>query len=214
MTQELKLNENGLIPGIAQHHETGQVLMMAYVSPDSLRHTIESNDVWFYSRSRQALWHKGEESGNYLHVKSAWVDCDGDTLLFKVDPVGPACHTGEMSCFFTELEGSQTYSAADPGVGVMEELFAVIKDRQANPTDESYTAKLLASGVGKVAQKVVEEAGEVAIAAAQGKTDELPGEVADLLYHTLTLLAATNTSPKEVWKVLAKRRQGIGLHQS
>ena len=106
------------------------------------------------------------------------------------------------------------YADADPGVGVLEELFAVIKDRQANPTDESYTARLLASGVGKVAQKVVEEAGETAIAAVEGNTTELPGEVADLLYHTLTLLAATNTSPKEVWEVLAKRRQGIGLHQS
>jgi phosphoribosyl-ATP pyrophosphohydrolase/phosphoribosyl-AMP cyclohydrolase len=212
MTQELKLNENGLIPAIAQHHETGQVLMMAYVSPDSLKHTMEGEDVWFYSRSRQALWHKGEESGNYLRVKSTWVDCDGDTLLFKVDPVGPACHTGEISCFFTELEASPTYADADPGVGVLEELFAVIKDRQANPTEESYTAKLIASGVGKVAQKVVEEAGETAIAAAAGKMDELPGEVADLLYHTLTLLAATGTSPKEVWDILAKRRQGIGLH--
>ena len=207
MTQELKLNEVGLIPAIAQHYETGQVLMMAYVSPDSLKRTLEGEDVWFYSRSRQELWHKGEESGNYLRVKSVWADCDGDTLLIKVDPTGPACHTGETSCFFTEVDSAPTYADADPGVGVLEELFAVIKDRQANPTADSYTAKLLASGVGRVAQKVVEEAGETAIAAAEGKVDELPGEVADLLYHTLTLLAAAGTSPKEVWAELHKRRK-------
>ena len=212
MTQELKFNDKGLMPAIAQHYETGQVLMMAYVSPDSLKHTIESNDVWFYSRSRQALWHKGEESGNFLRVKSTWIDCDGDTLLFKVDPVGPACHTGEKSCFFTEFDGSYSFADADLGVGVLEELFVVIKDRQSNPTPDSYTAKLLASGVGKIAQKVVEEAGETAIAAVEGKSDEVHGEVADLLYHILTLLAATNVSPKAVWDELAKRRQGIGLH--
>ena len=212
MTQELKLNDKGLMPAIAQHYETGQVLMMAYVSSDSLKHTIESNDVWFYSRSRQTLWHKGEESGNFLRVKSTWIDCDGDTLLFKVDPVGPACHTGEKSCFFTEFDGSYSFADADLGVGVLEELFVVIKDRQSNPTPDSYTAKLLASGVGKIAQKVVEEAGETAIAAVEGKSDEVHGEVADLLYHILTLLAATNVSPKAVWDELAKRRQGIGLH--
>jgi len=212
VTQELKLNDKGLMPAIAQHFESGQILMMAYVSPDSLKHTIESNDVWFYSRSRQALWHKGEESGNFLRVKSTWLDCDGDTLLFKVDPVGPACHTGEKSCFFTEFEGSFSFAESDLGVGVLEELFVVIKDRQSNPTPGSYTAKLLASGVGKIAQKVVEEAGETAIAAVEGKSDEVRGEVADLMYHILTLLAATNISPKAVWDELAKRRQGIGLH--
>ena len=212
MTQELKFNDKGLMPAIAQHYKTSQVLMMAYVSPDSLKHTIESNDVWFYSRSRQTLWHKGEESGNYLRVKSTWVDCDGDTLLFKVDPVGPACHTGKESCFFTEFNGPFSFTDPDLGVGVIEELFAVIKDRQSNPTPDSYTAKLLASGVGKIAQKVVEEAGETAIAAVEGKSEEVNSEVADLLYHILTLLAATNVSPKAVWDELAKRRQGIGLH--
>ena len=212
MTQELKFNDKGLMPAIAQHYETGQVLMMAYVSPDSLKHTIESNDVWFYSRSRQTLWHKGEESGNYLRVKSTWVDCDSDTLLFKVDPVGPACHTGKESCFFTEFNGPFSFTDPDLGVGVIEELFAVIKDRQSNPTPDSYTAKLLASGVGKIAQKVVEEAGETAIAAVEGKSEEVNSEVADLLYHILTLLAATNVSPQAVWDELAKRRQGIGLH--
>ena len=206
MTIPLKRNENGLIPAIAQDHETGQVLMLAYVSAESLARTLTDGDAWFYSRSRQALWHKGEESGNFLRVKSLQVDCDGDALLMKVDPAGPACHTGAVSCFFTELEAEPSYAESDAGVGVLQELFAVIKDRQANPTAESYTAKLLASGVGRVAQKVVEEAGESAIAAVQGEKEALAGEVADLLYHTLTLLAAAGVSPNEVWAELAKRR--------
>ena len=206
MTIPLKRNENGLIPAIAQDHETGQVLMLAYVSAESLARTLADGDAWFYSRSRQALWHKGAESGNFLRVKSLQVDCDGDALLMKVDPAGPACHTGAVSCFFTELEAEPSYAESDAGAGVLQELFAVIKDRQANPTAESYTAKLLASGVGRVAQKVVEEAGESAIAAAQGEREALAGEVADLLYHTLTLLAAAGVSPNEVWAELAKRR--------
>ncbi|MDE2802253.1 MAG: bifunctional phosphoribosyl-AMP cyclohydrolase/phosphoribosyl-ATP diphosphatase HisIE [Chloroflexota bacterium] len=207
MAIPLRRNENGLIPAIAQHHETGQVLMLAYVSAESLARTLQDGDAWFYSRSRQSLWHKGEESGNYLRVKSLQVDCDGDTVLMKVDPVGPACHTGAVSCFFTELDAEPTYAESDASVGVLEELFAVIKDRQANPTAESYTAKLLQSGVGRVAQKVVEEAGESAIAAAQGEKEALAGEVADLLYHTLTLLAAADVSPRDVWAELAKRRK-------
>ena len=207
MTIPLKRNENGLIPAIAQHHETGEVLMLAYVSAESLARTLRDGDAWFYSRSRQSLWHKGEESGNFLRVKSLQVDCDGDTLLMRVDPTGPACHTGAVSCFFTDLDAEPTYAESEASVGVLEELFAVIKDRQANPTAESYTAKLLQSGVGRVAQKVVEEAGESAIAAVQGEREALPGEVADLLYHTLTLLAAADVSPRDVWAELAKRRR-------
>ena len=207
MSIPLKRNENGLIPAIAQHHETGEVLMLAYVSAESLARTLQDGDAWFYSRSRQSLWHKGEESGNYLRVKSLQVDCDGDTVLMKVDPTGPACHTGAVSCFFTDLEAEPTYAEGDASVGVLEELFAVIKDRQANPSAESYTAKLLQSGVGRVAQKVVEEAGESAIAAAQGEKEALAAEVADLLYHTLTLLAAADVSPRDVWAELAKRKR-------
>ena len=207
MTVPLKRNENGLIPAIAQHHETGEVLMLAYVSAESLARTLQDGDAWFYSRSRKSLWHKGEESGNFLRVKSLLVDCDGDTLLMKVDPVGPACHTGAVSCFFNDLDGEPSYEASEANVGVLEELFAVIKDRQANPTAESYTAKLLQSGIGRVSQKVVEEAGESAIAAVQGEKEALAGEVADLLYHTLTMLAAADVSPRDVWAELAKRRK-------
>jgi phosphoribosyl-ATP pyrophosphohydrolase/phosphoribosyl-AMP cyclohydrolase len=208
MSQEMRLDANGLVPAVVQDDDTGQVLMLAYVSEGSLRRTLEGGNVWFYSRSRDELWQKGETSGNYLRVRSVWADCDGDALLIKASPTGPACHTGETSCFFTPIQEPPATVPAEGGVGILDELFAVIKDRQAaaDPA-ESYTAKLLASGVGRVAQKVVEEAGESAIAAAQGQTEALPGEVADLLYHTLVLLAATGVPPEDVWAELRKRRR-------
>ena len=206
MSAELQLDGNGLIPAIAQDADTGQVLTLGYVSPDSLRRTLESGDVWFYSRSRQELWHKGEVSGNYLRLQSAVADCDGDTLLLQVKPTGPACHTGKPSCFFTPLQELPTFRRQDRGSGILEELFAVIQDRRRDMPAGSYTAELLAQGTGRVAQKVVEEAGESAIAAAEGKKEELAGEVADLLYHALVLLASMDLTPEDVWGELRKRR--------
>jgi phosphoribosyl-ATP pyrophosphohydrolase/phosphoribosyl-AMP cyclohydrolase len=127
--------------------------------------------------------------------------------LLKVQPDGPACHTGQTSCFFTRLEElPQDYEAAEPGSGVLEELFAVIQDRQRELPEGSYTAQLLQEGVGRIAQKVIEEAGETALAAAQGHQDGLPGEVADLLYHLLVLLAAAGVPPSTVWEELRRRR--------
>ena len=207
MSEVLQLDSSGLVPAVIQDDETGQVLTLAYVSEDSLKRTLESGDVWFYSRSRAELWHKGETSGNYLRVRSVWTDCDGDALLIKASPTGPAGHTGEPSCFFTPVQSPPKAVTTEGGAGILEELFAVIKDRQAtaDPT-ESYTARLLASGVGRVAQKVVEEAGESAIAAAQGETEEVAGEVADLFYHTMVLLAASGVRPEDVWAELRKRR--------
>lgn len=204
---KVKLNEQGLVPAIAQDINTGQVLMLGYMNPGSLKRTVEGAQVWFYSRSREDLWHKGEMSGNYLNLKEAWLDCDGDTILLKVEPDGPTCHTGEVSCFYTPMEElPDEYEATESGPGILDELFAVIKDRQKELPEGSYTAELLRSGVGRVAQKVIEEAGEAALAAAQGETENLPKEVADLLYHTLVLLAASGTSPKAVWEELRERR--------
>ncbi|MCZ6535014.1 MAG: phosphoribosyl-AMP cyclohydrolase, partial [Chloroflexi bacterium] len=147
---ELKLDKQGLIPAIAQDINTGQVLMLGYMNPGSLKRTVEGVQVWFYSRSREDLWHKGEVSGNYLNLKEAWVDCDGDTLLLKVVPDGPACHTGNTSCFFTPLEGvpeTEEYLRTDPGSGILDELFAVIQDRKQNMPEGSYTAELLRGGI-------------------------------------------------------------------
>ena len=205
---EIKLNEQGLVPAIAQDANTGQVLMLGYMNPGSLKRTFEENQVWFYSRSREDLWHKGEVSGNYLNLKEAYVDCDTDTILLRVDPDGPTCHTGEVSCFFTKLEGQpDSYQRAEPGSGVLDELFGVIQQRKRDLPEGSYTTKLFNEGVGRIAQKVVEEAGESAIAASQGRTEELPGEIADLLYHALVLLAASDVSPRQVWEELGKRRK-------
>ena len=204
---KVKLNEQGLLPAIAQDANTGQVLMLGYMNPGSLKRTVEGIQVWFYSRSREDLWHKGEVSGNYLNLKEAWLDCDSDTVLLKVDPDGPACHTGETSCFFNLLEGlPEEYEASESGPGILSELFAVIQDRQSEMPEESYTTKLLQGGVGRIAQKVIEEAGETAIAAVQDDKEGLPGEVADLMYHALVLMAGSGIKPQDVWEELRKRR--------
>ena len=204
---KVKLDDQGLVPAIAQDINTGQVLMLGYMNPGSLKRTLEGTQVWFYSRSREDLWHKGEISGNYLNLREAWVDCDGDTILLKVQPDGPACHTGDTSCFFTPMEElPEEYESGETGPRILDEIFAVIKDRQQEMPEDSYTANLLQQGVPRVAQKVIEEAGEAAIAATQGDTDNLPGEIADLLYHSMVLLAAAGLSPQSVWEELRERR--------
>lgn len=205
---KIKLNDKGLVPAIAQDINTGEVLMLGYMNPGSLKRTVEGEQVWFYSRSREDLWHKGELSGNYLNLREAWVDCDADTILLKVEPDGPACHTGEISCFYTKMEEMpEDYESTESGSGILDELFAVIQDRQLEQPEGSYTARLLQEGTARIAQKVIEEAGETAIAAVQGDREGLSGEVADLLYHTLVLLADSGLKPQEIWEVL-RARQG------
>ncbi len=205
---KIKLNDKGLVPAIAQDINTGEVLMLGYMNPGSLKRTVEGEQVWFYSRSREDLWHKGELSGNYLNLREAWVDCDADTILLKVEPDGPACHTGEVSCFYTKMEDMpEDYESTESGSGILDELFAVIQDRQLEQPEGSYTARLLQEGTARIAQKVIEEAGETAIAAVQGDREGLSGEVADLLYHTLVLLADSGLKPQEIWEVL-RARQG------
>jgi phosphoribosyl-ATP pyrophosphohydrolase/phosphoribosyl-AMP cyclohydrolase len=202
-----KLNGQGLIPAIAQDVNTGQVLMLGYMSPGALKRTVEGDQVWFYSRSREELWHKGEVSGNFLNLREAWLDCDGDTILLKVEPDGPTCHTGETSCFFTPMkEVPDEFEAAESGPGILDEVFGVIQERQRDLPEGSYTARLLREGTARIAQKVIEEAGETAISAVHGDNDSLPKEVADLLYHALVLLAATGVSPRAVWHELRERR--------
>ena len=205
---KVKLNEQGLVPAIAQDVNTGNVLMLGYMNPGSIKRTVEGIQVWFYSRSQEDLWHKGEVSGNYLNLREAWLDCDGDTILLKVDPDGPTCHTGNSSCFFTPMEGlPEEYEDTDRGPGVLSELYALVQDRQREMPEGSYTVKLLQEGVGRIAQKVIEEAGETALAAAQGDTEHLPSEIADLMYHTLVLMAASGVKPEQVWQELRERRR-------
>ena len=200
------LDEKGLAPAICQNIETGEVLMLGYVSPGALKRTLEGGEVWFYSRSRSDLWHKGEVSGNYMRIRSASVDCDGDVILLKVVPDGPICHTGEPSCFFTPLEDMPDFEAPEKGPGILEELFSVIQDRKEAMPEGSYTTRLFEEGADRIAQKVIEEAGEAAIAGVKGEREHMAEELADMIYHSLALMAAVGVRPEEVWSELRARR--------
>ena len=203
---QIKLDAQGLVTAICQDASSGKVLMVAHMSPESIARTVETGEMVFYSRSRQELWHKGETSGSYLHVESAQVDCDGDVLLFRVRADGPACHTGAETCFFTPLAGAPGYERAKDGAAVLAELFHTVRQRQQERPEGSYTSSLFESGTARIAQKVGEEGVEVALAAATKDTVNLPGEVADLVYHTLVLLADAGLSPDDVWNELRKRQ--------
>ena len=202
---EVKLDANGLVPAIAQNVNTGEVLMLGYMNPGSLKRTLDGGEVWFFSRSRSDLWHKGEVSGNYMRVKSAAVDCDGDALILQVEPDGPICHTGKPNCFFTPIDELPGFYREQKGPGVLEDLFAVIQDRKREMPQGSYTAQLLDGGSARIAQKVIEEAGEAAIAAVKGEGAQLVEETADLLYHALVLLAVSGARPEDVWQTLRAR---------
>jgi phosphoribosyl-ATP pyrophosphohydrolase/phosphoribosyl-AMP cyclohydrolase len=205
---QVKLNAQGLVTAVCQDADSGKVLMVANMSPESIQRTFETGEMVFYSRTRQELWHKGETSGSYLHVKSAQVDCDGDVLLFQVKADGPACHTGAESCFFTPFESTPTYDRSiGTGAGVLDELFHTIRQRQKDLPDGSYTTTLFKSGTARIAQKVGEEGVETALAAATGDREHLPEEMADLFYHTLVLLADAGLTPDDVWKVLRDREK-------
>lgn len=202
----LKLNDEGLIPGIVQDARTGQALMLGYLDAEALRRTLTSGEVWFYSRSRQELWHKGATSGSFLKLRAITADCDQDALLLQVEPTGPVCHTGAVSCFFNPV----AEAAAEPGPagpGIMTELFQVIQERGQTRPEGSYTARLLEGGVDRIGKKVVEEAAESIIAAKNAEPQAIAYEVADLLYHTLVLLAATGVPLEAVWEELRKRRR-------
>ena len=204
---EIQLDENGLVPAIAQNATTGEVIMLGYMNPGSMKRTLEGGEVWFYSRSRSDLWHKGEVSGNYLRVKSAVADCDSDVVLLQVEPDGPTCHTGNPTCFFAPFEELPEFVSTEKGPGIVEELFAVIQDRKKEMPQGSYTAQLFAEGIGRISQKVIEEAGEVAIAGATADRDQVIREVSDLVFHTLILLSASGARPEDVWQELRQRRK-------
>jgi phosphoribosyl-ATP pyrophosphohydrolase/phosphoribosyl-AMP cyclohydrolase len=190
---------NGLVPVVVQDHASGDVLMVAYANAEALRRTAESGMAHFWSRSRQALWRKGETSGHELHVREVRADCDRDTLLMVVDPIGPSCHTGTRTCF-----GDGTATAA----GVLDEVRRVIASRAAERPEGSYTVRLLDKGLDHTLKKVGEEATEV-ILAAKGESDErLAEEAADLVFHVLVALHQRGLGPGDVLEVLRRRRAG------
>ena len=188
---------DGLVPAIVQDSRSLRVLMLGYVNQESLEKTIDTGFVTFFSRSKKRLWQKGETSGNTLKLIEIKPDCDNDTLLILAEPVGPTCHTGQRSCF-GEKE--------DADLSVLADLAATIRQRRTHPTLGSYTAKLLRAGITRIAQKVGEESVETSLAAAT-KSPTLPSEAADLLYHLLVLLEASDTDLSAVLKVLRDRAQ-------
>ncbi len=199
---ELKFDEKGLIPAVVQDNATGQVLMVAYMNGQSIEKTLETGTTWFYSRSRKRLWNKGETSGNVQKVVSIDYDCDADTLLVKVDPAGPACHTGNTSCFYRRLYESESIESKDD---ILVMLARVIKERKTGGDENSYTRYLFDKGIDKILKKVGEESAEVIIAAKNEGTDELVYEAADLIYHLMVLLEEKNTNIDAVKKELSGR---------
>lgn len=193
---KIKWNEQGLIPVIIQDKATLNVLMLGYMNLEALRITTKSKEVTFFSRSKNRLWTKGEESGNKLLIHDMRLDCDLDTLLVKAEPLGPTCHKGANSCFKTEDEST---------LSMMDELENIIKDRKQHGDTNSYTASLFAKGVKEIAKKVVEEAGETSIAAVTND-GRLIDESADLVFHLLVLLNSQGYSMNDVLSELKIRR--------
>lgn len=193
-----------LLPAVVQDADTHRVLMLAYMNRAAYERTLQTGQAWFWSRSRQELWHKGATSGHYLNVRSVQLDCDGDTILLLVEPTGPACHTNATSCFFnTVVPPPDGPTAAETA----RELWDVIQRRLAERPEGSYVARLAAGGLDRFAKKVGEEATEVVIAAKNRDPDELTREMADLWFHCLLLLADAGLEPADVWRELAKRRR-------
>jgi phosphoribosyl-ATP pyrophosphohydrolase/phosphoribosyl-AMP cyclohydrolase len=191
-------NADGLIPVIIQDNNTQKVLMLGYMNEEAFEKTQKEQIVTFYSRTKQRLWTKGETSGNFLKVKDIKIDCDKDTLLIKVDPVGVVCHTGADTCFEEENKDNLFF---------INYLRKVIEDRKNQIPETSYTASLFAKGINKIAQKVGEEAIELVIEAKDNNQDLFLGEAADLLFHYLVLLEAKNISLNQVIEVLEKRHK-------
>ncbi len=211
MLERIKFDQQGLVPAIVQDATNGTVLMLAYMNRESLAKTLETGTTWFYSRSRQELWNKGATSGHVQTVKELLYDCDGDTLLVKVEQTGAACHEGTYSCFsrrFGETESTLTERPQVLGAAVLPELFAVLEDRRKNPQEGSYTSSLFAKGEDRILKKIGEEAAETIIAAKNHSQGEVIYEMADLWYHCLVLLAAHNISLSALMDELAKRRSG------
>ena len=204
----VKFDENGLVPVIAQDAATGEVLTLAYANREALDLTLSSGEAHYYSRSRSELWRKGATSGNTQRVVDVKLDCDADSLLYMVEPRGPACHTGQKSCFFTTLagEGVGVAPAGDREAhfgAMVERLAATIAQRHKEMPEGSYTVSLIQSGKERLAQKVGEEAVEVVVAALSEA--RLPEETADLIYHLLVLLEERDVRVEEVAKVLHDR---------
>jgi phosphoribosyl-AMP cyclohydrolase / phosphoribosyl-ATP pyrophosphohydrolase len=197
MIPDFTKSADGLIPAIIQDTITNVVLMLGYMNEEAFEKTQHEKRVTFFSRSKNRLWTKGEESGNFLNVNSLLIDCDNDTILVKATPMGPTCHTGADTCF----------NEKNVSVNFLNELETIIRDRRNIPSDTSYTSSLFAKGINKIAQKVGEEAIELVIEAKDNNNDLFISEAADLLFHYLILLQAKNSSLNHVISILKDRNR-------
>jgi phosphoribosyl-ATP pyrophosphohydrolase/phosphoribosyl-AMP cyclohydrolase len=215
MINTIKYDERGLVPAIIQEYQSGQVLMMAYMNAESLEKTISTGKTWFYSRSRQSLWNKGETSGHVQTVREILFDCDEDTLLIKVEQLGAACHTGHYSCFYRNAAGEEIAPQVfDPAKiyssltspAILSELYDLIIDRKIKMPEGSYTTYLFNKGIDKILKKVGEESAEVIIASKNRNKSEIVYETSDLLYHLMVLLVEQGVSLEDVFSELKSRR--------
>lgn len=197
--ETLKWNEQGLVCAVAQDFESGEVLMQAYMNEEAYARTLETGYAHYWSRSRRKLWKKGEESGHLQKVRGVYLDCDKDCVLLKVEQVGAACHTGSYTCFFTPVQ------ECGAGAEMLGQLQRIVEDRKNAPAEGSYTSYLFEKGVDKIAKKAGEEAVELVIAAKNRDKEEIVGECADLLYHTLVLLADAGVKLSDVCTELKDR---------
>lgn len=208
--QDIKFDEKGLVPAVVQDKNSKKVLMVAYMNKESLKMTIDTKKATFFSRSRQKLWVKGETSGNFMMVEDVLVDCDEDTLILLVEPKGPACHTGNETCFYRKLDGEEivnyTEQPTKKAMGVLDEEYAIVLDRKNNPQEGSYTNYLYEKGLDKILKKVGEEASETIIAAKNGSKEEVLYESADLLYHLMVMLCNEDITLNELYEELKNRR--------
>lgn len=203
MIEQIKFDEKGLVTAVVQNAQTKEVLTVAYMNKESLEKTIETGETWFYSRSRQELWHKGATSGNTQKVVKILADCDQDALVVEVLPAGPACHNGTTSCFTETIVENDNVGT----VGVLPQLTEVIRKREIDMPEGAYTTYLFNKGIDKICKKVGEEATEVVIGAKNRDAEEVKWEAADLIYHLLVLLQEQKVSVYDVLEVLQKRHE-------
>jgi phosphoribosyl-ATP pyrophosphohydrolase/phosphoribosyl-AMP cyclohydrolase len=202
----LKYDSQGLVAVIAQDAETGEVRMMAYANQQAVEHTLSTGLAHFYSRSRQALWRKGESSGNTLDVRSVWVDCDGDTLIYMVDPTGPSCHTGAQTCFFRRLDADgNLVEDAGSAAPTLLQLERTLRQRKASDAGQSYTKSLLDAGPTKVDAKLREEAAELGQALIDESDERVASEAGDVLYHLLVGLVLRDIPLRTLFTELSSR---------
>ena len=211
----LNYDDRGLVAVIAQDAETGEVRMMAYADETAIERTLSTGLAHFYSRSRKSLWKKGESSGNTLGVRSVWVDCDGDTLIYMVDPAGPSCHTGAETCFFRRLDadGDLVEAGDDSAAPTLLRLERTLQARKASDAGESYTKSLLDAGATKIDAKMREEAGELGDALIGESDDRVASEAGDVIYHLLVGLVLREVSLRDLFSELSRRFGQSGHHE-